>query len=123
MLFEHVEDDPVIGLVHVGIGELVAAGAELGCRGIGEILQLRRVLEAHIVKRIGQYAGNAVIGAQHLGDLLRVESGTNGAVGRSVDNGSRAAGLTDDAGADEFVCHEKITSKTNVFVDYSTTLV
>ena len=98
-LLQNVKQLNIDGLALGGVpvGQLVAAGAEVAGRGALEQLDVQRSLQL-VVQHAGaalQKAGNAV---QHAVDLARaaalaafIDTGQT-----CVDNGSRAAGLTDD---------------------------
>ena len=102
MLLEHLENTLIIGVVHIGIGDLVAAGAERGGGGVLQQLQLARVLLAHVEQAVGKHALDAVLRAVDGGDAVGVKRRADHAVGAGVDDRGRAAGLTDDAGAFQF---------------------
>ena len=102
MLLEHLENTLIIGVVHIGIGDLVAAGAERGGGGVFQQLQLARVLLAHVEQAVGKHALDAVLRAVDGGDAVGVKRRADHAVGAGVDDRGRAAGLTDDAGAFQF---------------------
>jgi len=105
ILFEDFEDALVVGVIDIGVRDLVAAGAERGGRGIGEQRQLGGVLFVHDHEFVVEHALDAVVCAVDLGDGARVESGTDNTVGGCVDDGRRAARLTDNERAFEFCCH------------------
>ena len=102
MLLEHLENTLIIGVVHIGIGDLVAAGAERRGGGVLQQLQLARVLLAHVEQAVGKHALDAVLRAVDGGDAVGVKRRADHAVGAGVDDRGRAAGLTDDAGAFQF---------------------
>ena len=102
VLFEDLQDALVVGVVLVGVSQLVAAGAQGRGGGVLEQLQLLGVLLTHVVQLVVQDALDAVGGAQHPGDAVRLQGRLDGALGTGVDNGSRSAGLADDACASKF---------------------
>ena len=96
VLPEHLQDLLIIGIVFVGIGDLVAAGAQ---RGGGRVLHLRKlggVFLAQVEQIIVQQAHDAVLHAVDLGDDVAVQRGLDRAVRGSVDNGGRSAALAYD---------------------------
>ena len=70
-------------------------------------LQLFRVLFVHNVQLILQHAEDTVRRAVDLCDLPGVERRADHAVGAGVDDGGGSAGLPENAGADQFLAHEK----------------
>ena len=113
VLPEDLQNALVVRVVHIGILHLVAAGAELGGRGVQQQLQLRRVFLVHDIELVVQHALDAVRGAVDLRDALGVQTGADRAVSAGVDDGGGAAGLPDDAGAlqNRFRCHNMILHK------------
>ena len=49
-----------------------------------------------------------MLGGEDLGYLWRVKRGADRAVGAGIDNGGRAAGLSDDASAGQFFFHKSL---------------
>ena len=107
ILAENLENTAVVGVILAGISQLVAAGAQRGGRGVPQQLQLCRVLLAHIKQPVVQNALDAVLRAQDAGDAGVLQCRGDDAVGTGVDDGSRAAGLAENAGAFQFT-HGKI---------------
>ena len=103
VLLEDLQDALVIGVVLLGVGNLIAAGAQGRGGGVLHQPQLLGVLQTHVKQPVVQHALDAVLCAQHLGDAAGFQRGVNDAVGAGVDDGSGAAGLADDAGAFQFV--------------------
>ena len=97
VLLEDLQNALVVGVVRVGVRDLVAAGAQGGGGGVEQQLQLGGVLLGHINEPVVEHALDAVLRAVDLGDGLVVQSGTDHAVGAGVDDRSGAAGLADDA--------------------------
>ena len=102
VFLEDLQDALVVGVVLVGIGQLIAAGAQGRGGGVLEQLQLGGVLLTHIVELVLQHALDAVGGAQHPGDAVGLQSGLDGALGAGVDDRRGAAGLTDDTCSSKF---------------------
>ena len=106
VLLEDLEDALVVGVVHIGVGQLVAAGAQRGGGGVLHVGKLLGIFLAHVDQVVVQHALDAVQRAQHLGDVRILQRGLDRAVGGSVDDGAGAAGLTDDACAFQLAhCH------------------
>ena len=103
MLLEHLKDALVIGVVQLGIGNLIAAGAQGRGGGILQKTQLLGVLQAHVEQAVIQNTLDAVLGTQHLGNGAGLQRRVDHAVSAGVDDGSGAAGLADDAGAFQFI--------------------
>ena len=110
VLLEYLKDALVVGVVLVGIGHLVAAGAEFGGGGVHEQAELIGVLLAHVVELVLEHALDAVGGAVDLGYAVRVKRSPDHAVGAGVDDGGRASGLAYDTGSPERFFHT-VTSK------------
>ena len=98
VLLEDFENALVVSVVDVGVGNLIAAGAERGRRRIGQAVELCAVFFIHAQKLIVQNALDAVVCAVDLRDALCIERGADDAVGTGIDNRRRTAGLTDDQG-------------------------
>ena len=98
VLLEDLKDALVVGVVDVGIGNLVAAGAERGGGGIGQTVELCAVFLVHAKKLVVQNALDAVVRAVDLRDAVGVKRGADDAVSGRIDNGRRAAGLADNQG-------------------------
>ena len=73
-------------------------------------LQLLGIFLVHHIQFIVQYAADAVRRAVDRGDFLRVQRGADHAVGAGVDDGRGPAGLTEDAGANQFLAHCQVSS-------------
>ena len=106
VLFEDLQNALIIGIVHVGISHLIAAGTQRGGGGILQKFQLGRVLLAHVKQAVVQNALDAVLRTQNAGDIRVFQRGVDHAVYAGVDDRSGAAGLADDACAFQFT-HEK----------------
>ena len=98
MLLEHLQDPAIIGIVHLGIGDLIAAGAQGGGGGVFQKTQLLGILQTHVEQTVAENALDAVLRAQHLGDDAGFQGRVNDAVGTGVDHRRGPAGLTDDTG-------------------------
>ena len=103
VLLENLQDPLVVGVVHIGIGNLVAAGAQGGGGSVEHVLQLLGIFLVHNHELIIQHALDAVERAVDLGDAGIFQTGLDHAVGRAVDNRGRTAGLTDDQRADKIL--------------------
>ena len=97
ILLEDLQDALVVGIIYIRIGDLVPAGAQSGGGGVEQILQLSRILLGHVQEPVVEYALDAVLRSVNISDGLTVQSGADDAVRAGVDNGSGAAGLTDNA--------------------------
>ena len=97
VLLEDLENALVIGIIHIGIGHLVTAGAQRGRGSILQQLQLGGIFFAHIEQAVVQHALDAVLSAQHAGDIGIFQRGIDDTVHTGIDHGSRTAGLPDDA--------------------------
>ena len=106
IFLEDLQDALIIGVVHIRVLHLIAAGAQSGGRGVFQQFQLGGVLLAHIEQPVVQHALDAMLRAQDAGDVGVFQSGADDAVGAGVDDGSGTAGLAEDAGAFQFT-HEK----------------
>ena len=98
MLLEHLQDAAIVGIVHLGIGDLIAAGAQGGGGGVFQKTQLLGILQTHVEQTVAENALDAVLRAQHLGDDAGFQGRVNDAVGTGVDHRRGPAGLTDDTG-------------------------
>ena len=98
MLLEHLQDAAIIGIVHLGVRDLVAAGAQGGGGGVLQQTQLLGILQTHVEQAIAENALDAVLRAQHLGDDAGFQGRVNDAVSAGVDHRRRPTGLTDDTG-------------------------
>ena len=96
IFFEDFQNPLVVGIVHIGIGHLIAAGTKGGRGGILQQLQLGGVFLTHIEQPVIQYALDAVFRTQNPCDIGVFQSCFNDAVGAGVDDGRRAAGLTEN---------------------------
>jgi len=103
VLLEHLQDPAIIGVVHLGIGDLIAAGAQGGGGGVFQKTQLLGILQTHVEQTVIQHALDAVLCAQHLGDGAGLQRRVDYAVGAGVDHRCRAARLADNAGATQFI--------------------
>ena len=108
VLLEDLKNALVIGIVFIRVLDLVAAGAEGGRRSIGQAVKLGTVFFVHAQKLVVQNALDAVICAVDPGDAVGVERGADAAVRAGVDDGRRAAGLTDDQCAFQCFRHNKL---------------
>ena len=106
VLLEDLQDALVIGVVHIGVRHLVAAGAQSGGGSILQQLQLGGVLLSHVEQPVIQHALDAVLGTQNAGDIGILQGSVNDTVDTGIDDGSRTAGLADDTCAFQFA-HEK----------------
>ena len=100
VLLKDLQDALVVGVVHIGIGNLIAAGAQGGGGGVEHIGKLRGIFLVHDHELIVQDALDAVEGTVDLGDVFVLQAGFDDAVGGAVDDGRRTAGLADDQGTD-----------------------
>ena len=107
ILLEDLQNPLVVGVIHIRVRHLVPAGAQGRGGGVLQQFQLCRVLLAHIKQPVVQNALDAVLRAQDAGDAGVLQCRGDDAVGTSVDDGSRAAGLAENAGAFQFT-HGKI---------------
>ena len=98
VLLEHLQDAAIIGIVHLGVRDLVAAGAQGGGGGVLQQTQLLGILQTHVEQAIAENALDAVLRAQHLGDDAGFQGRVNDAVSAGVDHRRRPTGLTDDTG-------------------------
>ena len=105
VFFENLQDTLVVGVVLVGVRNLIAAGAQLGGGGVEQQLQLLGVLLAHVVQLVVEHSLDAVSRSVYGGDVGTVQSGADDSVGAGVDDRGGAAGLTDDQGALQCVAH------------------
>ena len=103
ILAEDFQDPLIIGIVHIGILELIAAGTERGGRSMQKQGELVSVFFAHIVKNIVQNAADAVGRTVNLRDIRTVQRSTDYAVSACIDNRSRTAGLADDRGTNQLL--------------------
>ena len=106
IFFEDFQNPLVVGIVHIGIGHLIAAGTKGGRGGILQQLQLGGVLLGHIKQAVVQNALDAVLRAQNAGDVGVFQGSVDDTVHAGIDDGSGAAGLAHDACAFQFT-HEK----------------
>ena len=97
----------IIGVVHFGISDLIAAGTQSRRGGVLHQLQLSRIFHAHVEQTILQHALDAVLGTQHLGDHAGLQRSVDHAVSAGVDDRGGTTGLADNAGALQFI-HGKI---------------
>ena len=82
------------------------------------VLQLRSVLFVHDHQLIVEHALDAVESTVDLGDVGVSQAGLNNAVGGAVDNGGRAAGLTDNQGTNQILFrHFTIPPNRNSYSD------
>ena len=105
VLLEDLKDPLIIGVVDLGIGHLVAAGAESGRRGVQQQTQFLGILLIHHKKAVVQNAFDPVLGTVNLGDFFSVQCSADHAIGTGVDDGGGAAGLAKDSCADQFFTH------------------
>ena len=98
VLLEHLQDAAIIGIVHLGVRDLVAAGAQGGGGGVLQQTQLLGILQTHVEQAIAENALDAVLRAQHLSDDAGFQGRVNDAVSAGVDHRRRPTGLTDDTG-------------------------
>ena len=119
VFLEYLKDLDVIGIVFLIILELVTAGAERGRRRVQKQRKLISCFFAHIVKDFVDDAADAVRRAVDFIDMRVVQSRTDDAVDACVDHGSRSAGLSDDAIADQFVLHKCLQIKMPVYYSES----
>ena len=110
VLLEDLKDALVVGVVRVGIGDLIAAGTEGRGRGVEHLFQLLGVLFVHDHQAVVQNADDAVERAVNGGDAFALKGSLDDAVSAGVDNCGRAAGLADDGRADQgfLVCHRML---------------
>ena len=101
IFLEDLQDALEIGVVGLGVGDLVAAGAQSGGRGVQQQFQLGRIFLVHNHQAVVENAHDAVMRAVDLGDAVALQGGFDDAVGAGVDDGGGSAGLTDDGGADQ----------------------
>ena len=109
VLFEDLQDTLVVGVIHIGVLHLIAAGAQCGGGGILQKLQLGGVFLAHVEKPVIQHALDAMLRAQNPGDVGVLQRRTDDAISAGVDDRGGTAGLTKDARAFQFT-HIKIAS-------------
>ena len=102
ILLEDLKNALVVGVVHIGIGQLVAAGTQSGGGGVPHELQLLAVLLSHVVQLVVQNALDAVSGTQHPSDGAGIQGGLNYAQSAGVDNRGGATRLANDASAFQF---------------------
>ena len=93
---EDFQNALVVGVVHAGILQLIAAGAQGRGGGVLEQLQLLQILLSNVVQAIIEHALDAVGSAQHTGDAAALQSSLKNAVSAGIDDRSGAAGLADD---------------------------
>ena len=116
VLLEDLQDALVVGVVHIGVGQLIAAGTQRGGRGVLHVGKLLGIFLAHVDQVVVQHALDAVQRAQDLGDVLILQRGLDRAVGGSVDDGAGAAGLTDDTCAFQLAhCHSFLSKSMYCF--------
>ena len=96
VLLEHGENLLIIGLVLVGILQLVAAGAQRRGGGVLHQGQLVRIFLGKIEQVVVQQTHDAVLHRVNIRDHVALQRGLDRAVGGSVNDGRRAAGLADD---------------------------
>ena len=87
VLLEHLQNALVIGVVQLGIGNLVAAGAQRGGGGVLQEAQLLGIFQPHIKQAVSQHALDAVLRAQHLRDGAGLQRRVDNAVGAGIDDG------------------------------------
>ena len=96
VLLEDLQNTLIVGVVHIGVGDLVAAGTQLGGGGVQQQLQLPGVLLAHVIELVVQNALDAVGRAVDRGDVRAVQRGADHAVRAGVDDRGGASGLAED---------------------------
>ena len=96
VFLEDLKNALVIGIVHIGIFQLIAAGTERGGGGMQQERELKRILFAHVIKNVVKNAANAVCRTVNLGDARIVQRGADDAVCACVNYRGGTAGLTDD---------------------------
>ena len=92
----------VVRVVHVGVGQLIPAGAQGRGGGVLQQLQFRRFLLPHVVQTVLQHALDAMGCTQHAGDAVSLQSRLDSPLHTGIDDGGGAAGLSDDARAFQF---------------------
>ena len=65
VLLEDFKDALIIGVIHVGVGQLVAAGTQRGGGGVLEQIQLSLILLTHVIELVLQHTLDTVGGSQH----------------------------------------------------------
>ena len=98
ILLEYLKNSLIIGIVNIGVLELVTAGTKSGRRGVFQQGKFFGIFGTHIVKNVIKNALDTVSGTVDLGDNIAVKSGTDSTVCAGVNDRAGAAGLTDDAG-------------------------
>ena len=94
VLLEDFKDALVIRIVHIGVSDFVAAGAESGRGGVKQVLQLCSVLKGHVDQPVIEHALDSVLRAVDLCNRIAVQRGADNAVRTGIDDGSGTAGLT-----------------------------
>ena len=103
VFFEDLQDTLIISIVLVGVGQLVAAGAQLRRGGIFQQIQLGGILLTHVIEAVLQHTLDAVGSSQHPSDVPIVQCSANYAQRTGVNYRSRTTGLANNARALEFV--------------------
>ena len=111
VLLKDLKDALVIGVVHIRVSQLVAAGAECGGRGVAQQRQLFAVFLVDVVQVVVQQALDAVCHAENAGNCRIVQRSLDRAKDGRIDNRSRAARLADDASAFQFAHNVKPPNK------------
>ena len=103
VLLEHLHDPAIIRIVVHIVLQLIAAGTQGGRGRVEQEPKLVLILLIHIVQNVVQNAPDAVGGSVYVGDALVVQCGADHAVGAGVDDGGGTAGLSDQAGTNQFI--------------------
>ena len=111
VFLKDLQDAAVIGIVHIRVSQLVAAGAQRGRRCVAQQLQLSGIFFIHDIQLIIQHAFDTVGGAVYLGNLLAFQRRLNGAQRAGIDDRRRSAGLADDTSSLEFFHYNTPLSK------------
>ena len=102
IFLEDLQNALIVRIVLVRVGKLIPAGAQCRGGGVLEKLQLLGGFLAHIIQLVLQHALDPVGGAQYAGDTISFQRRLDGALGAGIDDGSGAAGLTDDTCSSKF---------------------
>ena len=103
VLLKDLQDALIIGVIHVGIGQLIAAGAQGGRGSELQKIQLCGVLLSHIVQLVLQHTLDPVGSPQDTGDAVGLQSGLDHTLSAGVNDCSRTSGLANDAGAGQLL--------------------
>ena len=118
IFLENLKNPLIVRVILLRICNFVAAGAQLGRGGVQQQLQLSRVFLVHDVQLVIQNAADTMGSAVNRSNFFRVKRGTDNAVCAGVDDSGRSAGLTKNAGTNEFFRHVSSSNKSKNFMRF-----